>query len=317
MKKKAVKKLSVKKNVKAVASAPSYLKLVKANEKKLDDVGLDKAAADVARLLDNPIFAMTAKNRDECGVPEGRQRAFDVLCAMLTRAGVDLPPLEIELVKAFLPTKPEKDDKRYSANAVDHVKRVCADKLSVAAEILPLAKALGVFTCTSPGGEIDGNGLTALINLRLMEKGLEPFRPDYAGMQLETATECLVPVRPVRVVIVDDARDDLLRTALALAGWPRVETVLYRHDDDSGVSIKTTAKRVAALKPDVILMDEGLGLDFSGHDLVPVIHDLVPHAQFVANTGGSPDKLNAVGAMGNCRKGQSLREVDAAIIKCC
>lgn len=225
-----------------------------------------------------------------------------------------------------MPTAPKEPDVQYASRAVQHVKRVCAGRLADAAEILPLAKALGVFESTSPWSHVDAKGFVALLNDRLMALGLDPFLPDYATMKLETAMKKPAPEKPVCVVIVDDDVGCLLQTALVLVGWPGVDTVLYRYraPDDSEESaeiskedaIHETAERVAALKPDVVLMDEGLCGPFSGHDLVPAIRALTPNTRFVANTGGSPGELNRAGAAGNCNKGRSLRDVERAVLSC-
>ncbi|GEM_PF-2531815 len=302
-----------------------YTAMVTAGQAELEKAGTIKAALDVARLLDDPMFALPEKH-ERYGVSDARERAFDALCALFVRAGLTPPPLEIGLVRAFLPTPPKEPDEKFAAKAVDHVKRVCATRLKDASEILPLAKALGAFECTSRWSNVDAKGLVCLINSRLLALGLEPLVPDYASLGLETACDEAVPARNVRVVAVDDELESLLKTALALIGWPRVETVLYRYPRPTGdqprtpeskqADLKRTAEAVAALKPDVVLMDEGLCGPFEGHELVPAIRELLPDVRFVANTGGSPDMLNEVGARGNCEKGRTLRDVCAAVISC-
>lgn len=304
---------------------PSYTEIVNAHEDALNRAGSLKSALDVARLLDDSIFAIPSQK--VYGFPEQRERVFNTLCAILVRAGLQPLPLEEDLVRAFLPASPKREDQEFAKKFVDHIKRVCATRLGDAAELLPLAKALGAFNCTSPYGKLEPKNITCLINSLLLSKGLEPVLPDYAEMRIETAVERAAPTRPVRIVVVDDDICDLLKTALALVGWPQVETALYRVQrpvdsipdtpENKSTMLRNIADQVASLQPDVVLMDQGLCQHFGGHELVPEIAKLLPQVQFVANTGGTPDQLNAVGARGNCSKGQSLRDVEAAVLSCC
>ncbi|HEY4511580.1 MAG TPA: hypothetical protein VJH55_01945 [Candidatus Paceibacterota bacterium] len=74
-----------------------------------------------------------------------------------------------------------------------------------------------------------------------------------------------------------------------------------------------SAEEILALKPDIVLMDQGL-IDFDGSDLVRCIRTMSSkQPYYVANTGGSDRELRNEGAFTNCDKGKNLVGVMQAI----
>ncbi|MBI2473553.1 response regulator transcription factor [Candidatus Uhrbacteria bacterium] len=122
--------------------------------------------------------------------------------------------------------------------------------------------------------------------------------------------------RLTKVVIVDDAPDELIDSALVLIGVPNIQLGFFHYDYYNNLrktpnqsleeKLQILATRILSHDPDVILMDHSLG-DIEGPSLVEEIKKQLDHEKglvFIANTGGHPHALLEVGCSGNFRKGR-------------
>jgi hypothetical protein len=170
--------------------------------------------------------------------------------------------------------------------------------------------------------DISGELLIAKLNELLLSESMLPIRPDYSTWEPGPATKFLAPARPIHIVIVDDDLEKMATTAHALAGWPNTRTSLYHHNRNRAwdgkpvklVKLEIVAGEIIDLDPDVIIMDQGIDSDIQGNKLIFVVcgtdRDWMT---FVANTGGSSEKLQSVGAYPNCDGGKELQHVIDAV----
>jgi CheY-like chemotaxis protein len=151
----------------------------------------------------------------------------------------------------------------------------------------------------------------AVVNRALLNLGKEPFR---FLPELRLPPEDLVPERELSVLIVDDKAEDIFKTALALAGWPKLK-VFWEHqdtkmsfdptDEQKEQELDRLCKAILARQPDIILMDQGLR-GVNGSDLVPHVLKGLPPVVIIANTGGGTDELHAAGAISSASKGEKM-----------
>jgi CheY-like chemotaxis protein len=270
---------------------------------------------DLARLMDDPAFAINRDNSYE--MVRLREQAYGQFCAACKALGIALPPLEKDVQDYYLP------------KVETHAKAVAESNLKLAQEIRDLtdnelcraiALVLETFSATGASGstEISKKNLMAVVNRELVSLGQEPLRflPD-----LRRPPEEPVFSRELKVLIVDDKIDDIFRTALSLAGWPKLKVSWELQnsklswdpsDEQKEQEVSRMVEAIVAANPDIVLMDQGLrGID--GASLVPGVRQALPSVVVIANTGGSADELHAAGAVSSANKGekmlQAMREV--------
>lgn len=279
-----------------------------------------KLAQDLAALLDGPVLTLP-ENRSDCArLAQLRQEVFEKFSRLCRLAMLPAPPLEPETVEAQLPGEsPERREEAEALAAQAQARLIGADDGPLTDECRTLAKALRLMPgLMSDFGGISRTGLMALINSRLMRLGLEPLRPDHAELEVLTAADEEAPDQPLNVLVVDDEPGMIVRTILGLAGWPGL-SLLGLHvkggwDQKPADTVGFAASAIVSLEPAILLMDQGLGR-VNGSDVILEARRLCPdlNTVFVGNTGGSPEELNAVGAIGNCNKGRDLSPVRRAL----
>jgi len=114
--------------------------------------------------------------------------------------------------------------------------------------------------------------------------------------------------RPVRAVVIDDARDirELLSTVLTRSG---MDVVGEAGDGQAGVEL------VRAERPDVVLLDLAMPV-MDGVEALPLIRALVPDARIIvlsAFSGAVRDQVLDWGADGYLVKGTPLKKIVAYI----
>ena len=156
----------------------------------------------------------------------------------------------------------------------------------------------------------------AFLNLQLIQGGRDPLAPHSFRPGRGSLAER--PARPINVLIVDDYINEIMSTFRAIAGWPEMtidaQWVQTDYDTDQATILTGEAQKVVAAKPDIVLMDQGIGR-INGPDLIGAIRKEDPETKivFVGNTGGEPEKLNAAGAIGNLEKGRNTHPLTVAI----
>jgi CheY-like chemotaxis protein len=269
----------------------------------------------LADLLDNTLFVINRNNAYEM-VPL-RETAYNRFCAACKTLGIPLPPLEKEVLEYYLPKQKEHKKSQIESNLklaqeIRELSGCSSDSDSVL--LRAVALILETFPETGPDtfDGISKKNLMAVVNRALLNLGKEPIR---FLPELCMPPENLMPERELLVLIVDDKASDIFKTALALAGWPKLKVEWEHQTTDMGWEPSDEKKEqeatrlieaIVARNPDIILMDQGLsGID--GSDLVPRLRRRLPSAVIVANTGGSADKLQAAGAISSANKGESMR----------
>ncbi|MFC1638356.1 hypothetical protein ACFL2R_02950 [Patescibacteria group bacterium] len=301
----------------------SYCEIVENTEVELG--GAYKQAMDIARILDSEPL----KKGDRYGGGVGvRKEAFDIFCAILNRANLELPPIEEELWRSDLPkhySKPPvegfKKKTEYFRNQLrgiisgttpdPHIER--ATKLLEAIETI--GEELGGFN------GVKFENLIAMINSELNVAGADVLRPDYSNVDVPKIIHSVGPSSSMNVLVVDDMPEEITRTALALSGIPNlnVEFLVIQEGESwekfegekLQAAMERSAKRVVDMKPDVIFMDQMMG-SIKGHELIGFIKDHLKSEDqlvFIGNTGGTDDELRSAGCRGNFNKGNDQRVV--------
>ena len=277
-----------------------------------------KTALDHAVLLDGECLRIRSGGDAEergAGAAKVRQDLFEEFCAIFARAGLPVPGLERETILAQLPAK---SDEKLVAEAsrvtafVDGLglglagSGVCSDIGSLAQVVRLLPDLL------QPFGSVR-ESILALLNSKLLEAGLPLLRPDHATLKFGDASGRPAPDRTLSVLIVDDEAKQIVRTFRAIAGWPGLAIGAIMPccgwNDDAAKALAATAADVIACRPDIVVMDQGIG-GIRGSDLIRKIGELMPdglRVVFVGNTGGSPQELEEAGAIGNMDKGENIR----------
>lgn len=301
-----------------------YLEMVKTH---LADTA-SKLMFDLASLLDNVLFQLDGiKDGYQCTEMAAlREEVFHDFCALCVRAGISVPAMEETLIAAQAPTADEKTRESHAVRVKIFIEPVLGKvgrKVSAKAKVVrALAESFTNLPSLSGYSGVSGKQLECVINQMLIALGLEPVRPDYQSRNVKTVNGQRRSEK--KVVIVDDDRKEMLKTARALAGWEGLN-VSFHHCEPSGdrwsmtsgerqEELSRAAQAVVELKPDIVLVDQGLG-SFEGDDLVRKIREICPNSSpiFVANTGGSDDKLRAAGALENCDKGRRIDSVTRAV----
>lgn len=307
-----------------------YNAYVKNREARFKKAGLLKLALDLAGILDDQALKIDFSKGDSysrSNIAEMREEIFDDFCAICCHARTSIPPLEQELYKVHLPTEKDKEDEK-SQKAVNeareaktHVKEQLEGNHGSKAIICrAMVRTLQLFPECGGFSGIEKKQILAVINDNLVSLGLKPVRPDYKSRKTDFPFDFQGPKKKTKVLIFDDQLNETVKTKKALAGWPnlKVEHLIYKRPDgdtyvEKEVELKRASKAILALKPQVVLMDEGLGR-IEGHEVISEIENLTANAPiFVGNTGGSSDELRKVGAIGNCNKGKELDSIEEAL----
>ncbi len=303
----------------------NYKEIVGSCKKALKKAGLLKTAQDLAELLDHPLLAYpTGDKIDNWEVRRTatmREGVFNFLCSTFANASIRLPDLEPQFYESLLVSEAEKGD----LEEADRVRAHVTSQITGAAQgDVPVAQALMLITkavpqCFKSYGSLDRKTITAKLNQILVAIGREPIRPDWSKIPVPGAREQAKAKRPIRIAIVDDEAESIVKTFVALAGWPGVNIIpIHYVRDTSNKPAKEAlmlqlAERVFAEDPHIVLMDEGL-INFEGSELIPFMCKLIEKPPlFVANTGGLDNKLREVGAFPNCDKGKRIGPVAQAI----
>src|SRR5581483_3421312 len=91
-----------------------------------------KTAVDLAKLLDDPKFAVSGDKYSIRSSAESRLKIFDRYCAVLTLAQVPVPALEPELYLTFSKSEPEKGDKERAEKVASFVQSELQGKKTAA-----------------------------------------------------------------------------------------------------------------------------------------------------------------------------------------
>ena len=288
-----------------------------------------KLMLDLASLLDNALFQLDGVKDDwkRTEMAALREEVFHDFCALCVQNGIPVPAVEETLIAAQAPSADEKTREAHLVRVKTFVEPVLVKigrkRSAKAKQLRALTECLSNLPSLSGySGQVSAKQLECVINQMLIELGQEPVRPDYHSRKVGSVNG--QPRAEKKVIIVDDDRKEMLKTARALAGWDGLEISFYLYESSGDHWNMTPEKRQAELskaaqavvetKSNVVLMDQGLG-PIEGDDLVHTIHEICPNGTpvFVANTGGSDDKLRSAGALENCEKGRRLGGVARAV----
>jgi len=295
------------------------VQLVGGNMDKFGDKA--KLAADLAALLDNGLLDLSQGQERQATVAGERLKLLERFRALCLAAGVTPPAFEAETLRALIPAPGE--DLQKKAGDLSARIRLEVDGLpgsEVVGDLLALGRATELLPSLVADFSESRRPLLARVDLLLLALGKEPLGLLNAGDPGDGPGGRLPePSRTLRVLIVDDCVDEIVKTFSALAGSPGLEIGCFRVQIDWGAdrqaALQQTAAAVLAAKPDIVLMDQGMPC-ISGSQLVGAIGGMLTehdHIVFVGNTGGSPEELNEAGAIGNCGKGRDLSPVRQAI----
>lgn len=265
-------------------------------------------AEDMVTLLEHPCTQVPVKGRGRSAVARVRIKLleeFDTLCGMMR---LPLVPHDPELFRIALsdslPDAAQVEFQRVMAHLAGQ--NVALDLHTPAAFARTLAC---VPQLVMPWAASRVDFLLGL-NLALLTAGLEPLRPDPETAKLNQGTGERHPARPVRVLIVDDHLDEIVKTWSALRGWHGLQLDALLVEDDPSetaeIQAECIASRILDRRADIILMDQGLPRT-SGSEMIQRIRRMwLAEIIFVGNTGGSSERLDEVGALSNCCKGERL-----------
>ena len=308
-----------------------YSSIFDSNVDAFSEAGMLKVAIDMIKILNMEEFGVGKPESWDyltASKAEARENAFNKFCAVCLASGVKLPDLEVAFYEAplFDFAKGNRDKALVKeADAVrDHVNCQLEGKRSI--KDVKLCRALQTVADLFPDTgyqRYSDKKMRAMMNRLLLGLGCEPIRPDYSTIRinLDRMTE---PKREVKILIVDDNKEEALKTAIAIAGWPAVNIEFFFYnskcswkklqDQEKENVLLAAAQEVLGRRAQIILMDQGLG-DIEGSELIGVIEDIVSdfHPWFVGNTGGSDEKLIAAGALQNCEKGKNIAGISQAI----
>lgn len=310
-----------------------YVAYARKHEARFKGVGLFKLALDLAEMLDDQALTIDLSKGDSyswTNLAEMREPIFEDFCTICCHAGAPVPLLEQGLYKVHLPTKEDDEDKE-SKKALEEARKIkqsvekqlngnCASEATVCRA---MALTLQIFPKCGGYSGIEKKQLIAVINDSLISLGLEPIRPNYKDREVKSSTSFQGPQKKTKVLVFDDQLDEIIKTKRALAGWSNleVEYLIYKRprgahslsEEEKEAELERAAKEILKLKPQIVLMDQGLGT-IDGHEVILKIKELAEAPPvFVGNTGGSGEELDEVGAIGNCDKGRKLDCVKKAL----
>ncbi len=300
-----------------------YRAFLRRHDAALKTAGLWARAWTLQRLLESCLLVvkMDATYYTREWAIKHRQMLVDALCEVCVTAQIPLPDIEPDMVNGLLPTDQElKPGSRKRLEIVQTLRGRLRDHGSLgAAELHGFADVLSAFEFNDFSGP-NMVQMLAAINARLLKEGLEPLRGPYKGNVICPGAGTEGPLRTV--LIVDDSLEALIKTWIAVAGWPTLEPHKYLYEPSQrtlleGEASETRLAEVAAqilkCQPDVVIMDHGLG-DIHGDKLIETLRasggkDII----FVANTGGDIDAFRSVRLRENFDKGKNLSALASAL----
>lgn len=305
----------------------TYSNLVEQNRQKFEQSEWLKVISDLAILLDHEHFQIKESASSHDVRP--RLNVFNDFCAICVRCDVELPELEKGFFMAHIREKTDKEKIARAASIRKSVKaRLKGQRGKDARTTRALAEVLCAFSHRGPYGGADEPDMIAMINFLLAESGLDPIRPDYGDRKVESSKDEKAPDKELSILIIDDDSKEIVKTAHALTGWPSVTVSFLLQKcqkegwntltgEEKENEFKVLAEKVFGLRPDVILMDQGLSR-IEGSDLIPAIRSFFEGKEkkapnFVANTGGSGRELIEAGAYENFEKGMKPKGLRQAL----
>jgi len=300
-------------------------KMVQLVSENMDKFGSKaKLAADLAALLDGGLLDLSQTRERRAALASERLKLLERFRTLCLAAGVTPPAFETETFQALIPEPDEKlrEQAKELASKLFWQHSFPRDSKDEAVRnLLALGRAVELLPCLLSEFGGSRQALLASIDLLRLSLGQEPLGLLNAGDSSDgdSGTRLPEPARELKVLIVDDCVNDIVKTFSALAGGPGLDIgclfVQIGWNDDRQTALQKTAAAVLAEKPDIVLMDQGMP-PINGSDLVRAVDEMMTEQDrivFVANTGGSPDELNSAGAIGSCRKGDDLSPMRQAI----
>lgn len=297
-----------------------YTELVKSVLGKISDKQ-KKAALDLAKSLDHPALQIdlsTYHGWDVGDAVKRREDIFHFLSAVFFHHQLPLPAFEDLFYQVFLPKEETFD--RYSAeqrekinSAIRHARAEFKSRgkgqSKLVRQALATAAVMEMFALNS---SINVDNLRAVINRALIANGLQPIRPNYSEMSMSFAVDEVASPKEAKVLIVDDRMVEIMRSAKKLVGWPNLALDFYLVTKEL---IATTAEKIIAAKPDIVLMDQEMG-DIKGDFLIEYLSRRGGEGiTYVANTGGGGEGMKKIGVLNNFAKGEDVRAFREALKK--
>lgn len=312
----------------------SYTSLVDEHVEALHDASMLRAATNIAALLDSHAFTFppgeinpTSTGKD---VGQQRWRLLQALQVALAQVGFSLPGDDIclvQLVGCCYLYSPGRNDpsapphRQLRPEVTPLVEDLVASLAGRTDPAAWRARAIVDLMCTmeqlNQYGSISFTAALAAVNIELAEQGGSPTLALPGAPDPRRLRSLNAPRRDVgeaKVLIVDDRLDEVVNTALAIAGWPTVAlSALLHRRDESGHGVENLARQIVELNPDIVLMDQMLA-GVLGSDVVRWMDRNLPrHTLVVANSGGDGRELHEAGALQNCCKGENFRGLERAI----
>ncbi|MAG44367.1 hypothetical protein CL633_00575 [bacterium] len=305
-----------------------YLDFTEKNSDILAKSSWLKTAEDLAGILDNQLFQVNLDEQDNYDarkMAESREKVFNDFCAICALNEITFPKLEPELYEVYLPkAEYEEKDIELTQRRKQHVLgQLKGSRGSKARDCRALVKTLEMFPDDGGGGSYSGisaNNILAVVNSNLVSLGFEPVRPNYVDRKMDFPKDNFGPSETSIILIVDDDKRGMIKTARAIAGWPQLKIEYFYYDSSNGwganedEEIEKTAKAIIERKAQIVLMDQGMP-PMDGSDVILRIKEItgINSSIFVANTRGDADKIHGVGALKNCDKGANFEGIQQAI----
>ncbi|MFA5185196.1 MAG: hypothetical protein WC551_01805 [Patescibacteria group bacterium] len=289
-----------------------------------------KLAMDLAALLDSEtlsIKVIEVLGSEASRLALVRLEVFEDLSAVCVQCGIRPPELEIETLLLCRPQAGSEKEAENVKELVSEARRrvglsgLSGDNMS---DLLSLTCCLEMMPGLAGSWDDRFVVFRAALNAQLLKLGKPTIRPDFSGMSVKGAVGRLAAPRELKVVIVDDDVREIVRTTRALAGWPNLTVAPFRFTvaeadceatpERTEEILRATAQSVIDIRPDIVLMDEGMPV-INGGQLILAIVSLKPDFQveFVGNTGGSGHALREAGAIMNLDKGRDFNPLIQAI----
>lgn len=290
-----------------------------------------KLAADLAALLDSPVLAPGAIKAQRYGTRSlalMRVGILDDFSTACVQCGLPAVEPELETLELCLAGDVSPDELKRVKGLVRRARKSWGKKARTAdpaSDLAALIRCLELMPDLATGYGDNLGAFKAAVNIQLIKLNKPAIRRD-PSKPVKNALDRPAPGgKPLTVVCVDDDAAEIVRTMRALAGWPGIEVMPFRFTADLAPGatqdksrvwglLRAAAKAVLELKPDIVLMDEGMP-PIDGGQLIDVIRSFHPESrvEFVGNSGGAGDHLRLAGAIGNMRKGLDLEPLETAI----
>ncbi len=238
-------------------------------------------AAGLAALLDADFLNPTNTEKGGRSVAKLRLKLFDEFCAVCVQSGIPAPLPEESTLRALLPG--------VTAEVLAEAQAICdqvmaaTNKMSddpfddpVLMAVRSRAFVIDRMPWLLTDFAADRDSTLASLNLCLMSLNLPLVRPNFAAMELRSAVSEPKPPRPLKVLVVDDSLDEVVRTLRALVAWPDLDLDAFHFRSDwsapRDAESNAAAAEVLKRRPDLVLMDQGLG-PIKGSDLIRRIRE--------------------------------------------